>query len=177
MQWHQETNMHFALSHQSNSLSNHCVFHRQTCWWPTQPLLGIAHTPDVFFRQSRQCPAGAGRLARSRISAAKSNLDVPAVTSVEGRILTVHYLRRNEDVQVRPSEGLCVDVRSQRQERQYLRHTCHAQQSWSLFLDNKCHYRVTSTDSRLIVPQDWRLHTWGEVAHPTTEFSHLKPDK
>lgn len=101
MQWHQETNMRLALSHKLKCLPNLCVFHRRTCWWPTQPPSGIAHTPEFFFRQLRQRPAGAGCLVRSRISAAKSNLDVPAVTSVEGRILTVHYLRRNEDVQVR----------------------------------------------------------------------------
>lgn len=113
--------MHPALNYQSNSLRGHCVFHRQTCGWPTQPPAGIAHGPQSVFRQSRQFPAGAARLIHSRFSAAKSNLKVPAVTSVEGRILTVHYLRRNEDVQVRPSEGLCINVMWPRQRKQCIR--------------------------------------------------------
>lgn len=113
--------MHYALNHQSNSVRSHRVLHGQTCWWPTQPPSGIAHRPESFFRQSRQSSAGAARLTCSRISAAKSHLEVPGVTSVEGRILTVHYLRRNEHVQVKPSEGLCINVRLPRQRKQCVR--------------------------------------------------------
>ena len=29
----------------------------------------------------------------------------------------------------------------------------------------------------LIVPQNWRLHAWGEVQQPTTELSPLQADK
>ena len=124
-----ETNMRFAFDHQSSSLRCHYVFQRTTCWWRTQPPLGIAKKPNSCIRNSRQRHTGSACSSPSRIFAAKSSLDVPAVTSVEGRTLTVHYLRRNADVQVGPSEGHCVNVRSPRQLRQDVRMTRSMQSS------------------------------------------------
>ena len=62
--------------------------------------LGKTRRPNLITRGSYQPrPAVSFRNKTVKVSA-KSNLDVPAATSVEGRTLTVHYLRRDKDLHV-----------------------------------------------------------------------------
>ena len=64
--------------------------------------------PDLITRGPYQPCAAASFRNKSVKASAKSNLDVPAATSVEGRTLTVHYLRRDKDVHVSHQRPLSI---------------------------------------------------------------------
>ena len=141
-------------------------------WFHLQPC-----RPRASPRHATQCVKPAvisSRCAQSRCrdssrvsrltASAKSNLDVPATTSVEGRTLTVHYLRRQQDVQV------------SHQHRESARALIPC-----LMYIFVCVNNISSSNNGRVLPpcvqQDWRLHIWGEVQRPTTETTRLNHDR
>ena len=66
-----------------------------------RPKLRISTNTTNLLARRVATPTGRRKLQSVSVSAAaKTTLDVPAETSIEGRTLTVHYLRRDKALQV-----------------------------------------------------------------------------
>lgn len=76
-----------------------CRFRSQATTLPRLRSCAINSRTLAFAKQ--YCRAGIAKC--NTVAASKTSLNVPAETPVEGRKLTVHYTRRDKDVQVRIS--------------------------------------------------------------------------